>query len=224
MWWVKLISNSLPQSEKKILKCIERILITAPPSKFSMVSILLTLKRFIWGKSSPKNILCGYCSDIKSCPVLCDSMDWAMAGFPVLHYLSEFDRIRFRWVGDAIKSYHALLPLLLLLSIFPNIRSFPMSHHFLSGGQSNGAAGAATIFPIHIQGWFPFRLTDFISLRSKGLSRVFSSRRSNPWSGRSLEGGMTTHSSILAWEISWTEDPCGLQPVWLWKRQTLFSN
>ena len=210
MWWVKLISNSLPQSEKKFLKCIERILITASQSKSSMVSILLTLKRLIWGKSSPKNILCGCHSVIKLCPVLCDPMDRDMAGFPVLHYLSEFDRIHAHWVGAAIKSYHALLPLLLLLSIFPNIRSFPMSHHFLSGGQSIGASGTATIFPMNIQGWFPFRLTDFISLQSQGLSRVFSSRRFNPWSGRSLGGGMTTHSSILVWEIPWTEDPCGL--------------
>ena len=40
----------------------------------------------------------------------------------------------------------------ILLSIFPNIRSFPMSQNFLSGGQSIGASGAATIFPMNIQG------------------------------------------------------------------------
>ena len=33
-----------------------------------------------------------------------------------------------------------------------------------------------------------------------------------PGSGRSLEKEMATHSSVLAWEISWTEEPCGLQP------------
>ena len=34
-----------------------------------------------------------------------------------------------------------------------------------------------------------------------------------PRSGRSLEEGMTTHSSILAWEIPWTEEPGGLQSI-----------
>ena len=36
-----------------------------------------------------------------------------------------------------------------------------------------------------------------------------------PRSGRSLEEGMTTHSSILAWEIPWTEEPGGLQSIGL---------
>ena len=34
-----------------------------------------------------------------------------------------------------------------------------------------------------------------------------------PWSGRSLEEGMATHSSILAWRILWTEEPDGLHKV-----------
>ena len=44
----------------------------------------------------------------------------------------------------------------------------------LSGGQSIGASASASILPKSIQGWFPLRLTDWISLLSKGLSRVFS--------------------------------------------------
>ena len=50
--------------------------------------------------------------------------------------------------------------------------SFPMSQFFTSGGQSIGAS--ASVLPMNIQDWFPLRLTGWLSLQSKGLSRVFS--------------------------------------------------
>ena len=53
-------------------------------------------------------------------------------------------------------------------------RSFPMSWLFTSGGQSIGASASASVFPMTIQRWFPLGLTGWISLQSKGLSRVFS--------------------------------------------------
>ena len=56
---------------------------------------------------------------------------------------------------------------------FPASGSFPMSWFFESGDQSIGAS--ASVLPMNIQGWFPLGLTGFISLQSKGLSRVFSS-------------------------------------------------
>ena len=58
---------------------------------------------------------------------------------------------------------------------FPVSGSFPMSQLFTSGGQSVGASASASVLPISIQGWFPLRWTDLISLQSKGISRVFSS-------------------------------------------------
>ena len=63
------------------------------------------------------------------------------------------------------------LPLLLLLSIFPSIRVFPMSQFFVSGGQSIRAS--ASVLPMNFQDWFPLGLTGWISLQSKGFSRVF---------------------------------------------------
>ena len=65
-------------------------------------------------------------------------------------------------------------PLILLPSIFPSIRSFPMSWLFASCGQSIGALYSASVLPMNIQCWFPQGLTGFISLQFKGLSRVFS--------------------------------------------------
>ena len=65
--------------------------------------------------------------------------------------------------------------LLLLPSMFPSIRVFPMSRLFPSCGQSIGASASASVLPMNIQDWFPLGFTGLISLQSKELSRVFSS-------------------------------------------------
>ena len=52
--------------------------------------------------------------------------------------------------------------------------SFPMSQFFASGGQIIGVSASASVFPMNIQDWFPLGWTGWISLQSKGLSRVFS--------------------------------------------------
>ena len=56
----------------------------------------------------------------------------------------------------------------------PASESFPMSQLFTSGGQSTGVSALASFLPKNIQGWSPLEWTDWISLQSKGLSRVFS--------------------------------------------------
>ena len=61
-----------------------------------------------------------------------------------------------------------------LLQSFPASGSFPRSQFFASGGQSIGASASASILPMDIQDWFPLGWTGWISLQSKGLSRVFS--------------------------------------------------
>ena len=58
------------------------------------------------------------------------------------------------------------------LQPFPASGSFPRSCFFASGGQSTG--GTASVLPMNIQEWFPLGWTGWISLQSKGLSRVFS--------------------------------------------------
>ena len=56
----------------------------------------------------------------------------------------------------------------------PASGSFQMSRLFASGGQSIGASASASVLPMNIQDWFPLGWTGWISLQSKGLSRVFS--------------------------------------------------
>ena len=77
-----------------------------------------------------------------------------------------------RWCHPTISS--SVVPFS-CLQFFPASGSFPMSWLFTSGGQSIGASVSASVLPMNIQGWFPLGLTGWISLLSKGLSRVFSS-------------------------------------------------
>ena len=65
-------------------------------------------------------------------------------------------------------------PLLLPPSVFPASGSFPRSQFFASGGQSIGVSAWTSVLPMNIQDWFPLGWTGWISLQSKGLSRVFS--------------------------------------------------
>ena len=60
------------------------------------------------------------------------------------------------------------------LQSFPESGSFQMSQFFASGGQSIGISASASVLPMNIQDWFSLGLTGWISLQSKGLSRVFS--------------------------------------------------
>ena len=116
-----------------------------------------------------------HCSVAQSCPTLCNPRDCGTPGFPVLHYLLEFAQTHVHWVGDAIQPSHPLSSLLLLPSIFPASGSFAMSQLFTSGGQSIGTSTSASVLPMNVQGWFPLGWTGLIFLRSKKLSRVFSS-------------------------------------------------
>ena len=58
---------------------------------------------------------------------------------------------------------------------FPESGSFQMSQLFASGGQSIGVSASTSVLPMNSQDWSPFEWTSWISLQSKGLSRVFSS-------------------------------------------------
>ena len=79
-------------------------------------------------------------------------------------------------IESEMPSNHLILchPLLLLSQSFPASGSFQMSQLFASGGQSTGVSALASFLPKKSQGWSPSEWTGWISLQSKGLSRVFS--------------------------------------------------
>ena len=97
-------------------------------------------------------------------------MDCNMPGFLVLHHLPEFAQIHVHWICDAIQSSSPLSSPSPLQS-FPASGSFPLNQLVASGGQRIGAS--ASVLPKYTQDWFPLGWTGFISLQSKGLSRVF---------------------------------------------------
>ena len=68
----------------------------------------------------------------------------------------------------------SVVPFSSRLQSFPASGSFTMSQFFTSGGQSIGASASASVLLMNIQDRFPLGLTGWISLQSKGLSRVFS--------------------------------------------------
>ena len=76
------------------------------------------------------------------------------------------------WWHPAISS--SVAPFSSCLQSFPPSGSFQMSQFFTSGGQNIGASASASILPMNIQDWFPLGWTGWISLQSKGPSRVFS--------------------------------------------------
>ena len=76
------------------------------------------------------------------------------------------------WCHPTISS--SGIPFSSCLQSFPASGSFPMSQLFASGGKSTEDSDSASVFPVNIQDWFPLGWTGWISLKSKGLSRVFS--------------------------------------------------
>ena len=74
-----------------------------------------------------------------------------------------------------ISSY--VIPFSSCLQSFPASGSFPMSQFFSSGGQSIGVSASTSVLPVNTQDWSPLGWTGWISLQSKGLSRVFSNTR-----------------------------------------------
>ena len=118
---------------------------------------------------SPQMHIC--CRSVpQACPTLCDPMDCSMPGFPVLHCIS-WSLLKLRSTELVMPSNHLILFHLLLPSLFPSIRSFPMSWLFTSGGQSIGASALASVLPMNIQGWFPLGLTGLMFLQSKGTPK-----------------------------------------------------
>ena len=77
-----------------------------------------------------------------------------------------------QWGHPTISS--SVIPFSFRLQSFPASESFPMSQFFASDGQRIGISASASVLPMNIQDWFPLRWTGWISLQSKGLSRVFS--------------------------------------------------
>ena len=115
-----------------------------------------------------------YISVDQSCPTLWDPINHSMPGLPVHHQLLEFTQTHVRWVGDAIQLSHPLSsPSPPALNLSQN-QSSQMSQLFPWGSQSIGVSASASVLPMNTQDWSTLAWNGWISLQSKGLSRVIS--------------------------------------------------
>ena len=101
-------------------------------------------------------------------------MNRSMPGLPVHH--KPWSLPKLMSIELVMPSSHLMLchPLLLLPPIPPSIRVFSMSQLFASGDQSIGVSASTSVLPMNTQDWSPLGWTGWISLQSKGLSRIFS--------------------------------------------------
>ena len=147
-----------------------------------------------------------FSSVAQSCPTLCDPMNHSTPGFTVHHQLTEFTQTHVHRVGDAIQPSHSLST---PSPPAPNpfqCQSFPMSQLFAWGGQSTGVSALTSFLPKNTQGWSPSEWTGWISLQSKGLSRVFSN---------------TTFKSIHSSALSFLHSPTLTSIHDYWKNHSL---
>ena len=116
-----------------------------------------------------------FSSVAQSCLTLCDPMNCSTPGLPVYHQLPEFTQTHIHRVSDTFPAISSsVISFSSCAQSLPASESFPMSQHLAWGGQSTGVSALASFLPKNTQDWFPLECSGWISLQSKGLSRVFS--------------------------------------------------
>ena len=108
-------------------------------------------------------------------PTLCNPMDCNMPGLPVHHQLPEFTQIHVRWVGDAIQPSHPLSsPSPPALNLFQHQGLFKWFSSLHQAAKVLRVSASTSVLPMNTQDWSPLGWTGWISLLSKGHSRIFS--------------------------------------------------
>ena len=161
-----------------------------------------------------QNLVCGgeirkwsesiyqFSSVAQSCLTLCDPVDCSTPGVPVHHQLPELAQAHVHWswwCHPTISS--SVIPFSSCLQSFPTWGFFPMSQFFTSGGQSIGASTSTSVLPMNTQDWSPLGWTGWISLLSKGLSRVFSNTAVQKHQFFGTQLSLSSNSHIHTWPL-----------------------
>ena len=109
-----------------------------------------------------------------------------------------------QWCHPNISS--SVVPFSSCLQSIPASGSFPLSQPFTSGGQSIGVSALASVLPMNIQDWYPLGLTGWISLQSKGLSRVFSNTTVQNHQFFDAQPSLWSKSHIHTWILGKTKN------------------
>ena len=115
-----------------------------------------------------------FSSGAQLCPTLCDPQNAECQAS--LSITNSWSLLKLMSIELVMPSHHLILcrPLLLLPSIFPSIRVFSNELALHIRWPNIGISASASVLPMKIQDWSPLGWTGWISLQSKGLSRVFS--------------------------------------------------
>ena len=108
-----------------------------------------------------------------------------------------------QWCHPIISS--SVVPFSSCPQSFPASGSFQISQLFTSGGQSIGVSASASVLPMNTQDWSPLGWTGWISLQSKGFSRVFSNTtvQKHQFFGTQLSSQSNSH--IHTWPLPWLD-------------------
>ena len=141
-----------------------------------------------------------HCSVTQSCLTFCNPMNHSTSGLPIHHQLPEFTQTHVHRVSDAIQPSHPLSP----SPPAPNPSQHQSLYQWVNsawGGQSIGISASASVLPMNTQDWSPLGWTNWISLQSKGLSRVFSNTtgRKQQFFGAQLSSQSNSH--IHTWPL-----------------------
>ena len=104
-----------------------------------------------------------------------------------------------QWCHPAIS--FSVIPFSSCPQSLPASESFPMSQLFASGDQSIGVSASTSVLPMNTQDWSPLGWTDWISLQSKGLSRVFSNTTVKKHQFFSAQLSSQSNSHIQTWPL-----------------------
>ena len=117
------------------------------------------------------------CSVAHSCPTL--ETQWTAACQAFLSFTISQSLLQLMSIESVMPSNHLILYRLLLLlpSVFPRIKSFPMSWFLASGGQRIGASASTSVLPVTIQDCVPLGLTGLI-LQPKDSQESFQNHSS----------------------------------------------
>ena len=113
------------------------------------------------------------CSVAQSCPTLCNPVSCSTPGLPVQHQLPEPTQTHVIELQSHPTTSFSVVPFSSCPQSFPTSGSFQMSQLFTTGGQSIGVSASTSDLTMNTHDWSPLGWTGWISLQSKGLSRVF---------------------------------------------------
>ena len=126
---------------------------------------------------------------------------WIAARQASLSITNSRSSLKLTSIVSVMPYSHLILchPFLLLPQSLPASESFPMSQLLAWGGRSTGISASTSVLPMNSQDWSPLEWTSWISLQSKGLSRVFSNTTGQKHQFFSAQLSSQSNSHIHTW-------------------------